>query len=170
MDSNTLLTIGKVTGLHGLGGNLKVWSFAESVDTFCIGREVWLKSEDEEKGCAYTILKSSARKKGVLISLKDVDNIELAQALVGKEIQINKDQLPVLEEDTWYWQDLYGLMVIDKTLGKLGKIERIFPTGANDVLVVGKDEILIPMNKHFVESVDLDAGILMTNLPEGYET
>jgi len=170
MDNNTLLTIGKVTGLHGLGGNLKVWSFAESFETFGIGRQVWLKSEDEEKGCAYTILKSSARKKGVLISLENVDTPDLAQALVGKEILINRDQLPVLEEDTWYWQDLYGLTVIDKTRGELGTIGHIFPTGANDVLVVGKEEILIPMNEQFVESVNMDAGIIMTTLPEGYET
>ncbi len=170
MDNDNLLTIGKVTGLHGLGGNLKVWSFAESLDTFAPGRQVWLKSEDEEKGCAYTILKSSARKKGVLINLENVDNPDLAQALVGKEILINKDQLPALEEDTWYWQDLYGLTVIDKARGELGTIERIFPTGANDVLVVGKKKILIPMNKHFVTSVDMDGGIVMTSLPEGYET
>lgn len=170
MDKNTLLTIGKVTGLHGLGGNLKVWSFAESVDTFGPGRQVWLKSEDEEKGCSYTILTSSARKKGVLIHLENVDNPDLAEALVGKEILIHKDQLTGLEEDTWYWQDLYGLTVIDKTRGNLGTIERIFPTGANDILVVGKDELLIPMNEHFVESVDMDAGIVVTTLPEGYET
>ncbi|MCK5836979.1 MAG: 16S rRNA processing protein RimM, partial [Desulfobacula sp.] len=117
-----------------------------------------------------TILTSSARKKGVLIHLENVDNPDLAEALVGKEILIHKDQLPGLEEDTWYWQDLYGLTVIDKTRGNLGTIERIFPTGANDILVVGKDELLIPMNEHFVESVDMDAGIVVTTLPEGYET
>ncbi len=179
MGEGHLLTIGKVTGIHGLKGNLKVWSFAESVDTFGKGRQVWLKSEQEEKGKEYTILTASARKKGVLISLNHVDTVELAEQLIGREILISKDQLPEIEEDTWYWQDLYGLTVIDKLLGKLGTIERIFPTNANDMLVVvDKDtpnkeaktesEMLIPMHEHFVESVDLEAKVVTTTLPDGY--
>jgi len=173
MDEESLLTIGKITGTHGLKGNLKVWSFAQSVDTFGKGRQIQLRSEGEEKGKAYTILTSSSRKKGVLLSLKHVDNVELAESLIGKEILINKEQLPEIEDNAWYWQDLYGLTVIDKNLGRVGVIERIFPTNANDILVVSdknmpeKPELLIPMHEHFIESVDLDTGILRTNLPEG---
>ena len=179
MKEEHLLTIGKVTGVHGLKGNLKVWSFAESVDTFGRGRQIWLKSEQEEKGREYTILTAAARKKGVLIRLNHVDTVELAEQLIGQEILISKDQLPEIEEDAWYWQDLYGLTVIDKRLGKLGTIERIFPTNANDMLVVvdkdaqnkdakSESEMLIPMHDHFVESVDLEAKILTTTLPDGY--
>ncbi|MCP3942281.1 MAG: 16S rRNA processing protein RimM [Desulfobacteraceae bacterium] len=175
MNKDNLLIIGKVTGVHGLKGNLKVWSFAESIDTFGQAREIWLKSEGEEEGKRFTILCASARKKGVLISLEHVDNINLAEQLIGKNILIDKDQLPEIEENTWYWQDLYGLKVIDKVLGELGTIERIFPTNANDMLVVTnketvkESEILIPMHEHFIESVDLDAKIIITTLPEGYQ-
>ena len=174
MSQENLLIIGKITGVHGLKGNLKIWSFAESIDTFGKDRQILLKSEGEEKGKSYTILTSSARKKGVLIGLKGVDNVDLAEQLIGKEILISKDQLPEIEENTWYWQDLYGLTVIDRIRGKLGTIERIFPTNANDMLVVtdkeGADEseILIPMHEHFVESVDLVAGTMTTTLPEGH--
>jgi len=173
MNQESLLTIGKVTGVHGLKGTLKIWSFAESVDTFEKGRQLQLRSEGEEQGKLYTILTASARKKGILISLKHVDNIDIAQSLIGKEVLVSKEQLPELEDDAWYWQDLYGLTVIDKLRGKLGTIERIFPTNANDMLVVvdkgrsEKSEILIPMHGHFIVSVDLDAGTVTTNLPEG---
>lgn len=174
MNKDSLLIIGKVTGVHGLKGNLKVWSFAQSIDTFEKGKQIRLKSEEEEKGKEYTILTASARKKGVMISLKHVDNVDLAEQLIGKQILISKEQLPEIEENAWYWQDLYGLTVIDITLGKLGTIESIFPTNANDILVVTnkegpeKSEILIPMHEHFIESVDLDAGIITTTLPEGH--
>ena len=170
----TLLTIGKITGVHGLKGSLKVWSFAQSVDTFGKGRQIWLKAEHEKEGKLYTILHSSARKKGVLIGLAHVDSIDLAEELVGREILISKDQLPEIEEDTWYWQDLCGMEVVDRALGKLGTIDRIFPTNANDILVVtdknagGESEVLIPMHEHFIESVDTDTKIVFTTLPEGY--
>ena len=174
MSQEDLLVIGKITGVHGLKGNLKVWSFAQSVDTFGRGRQIWLKSEQEEQGKLFTILHSSARNKGVLICLDQVDTVDLAEELVGREILISKDQLPEIEDDTWYWQDLYGMTVIDRTLGELGTIDRIFPTNAHDILVVtdkkasGESEILIPMHEHFIKSVDQEAKIVFTTLPEGH--
>ena len=174
MSQEDLLVIGKITGVHGLKGNLKVWSFAESLDTFGKGRQIWLRSEQEEQGKLFTILHSSARKKGVLICLDQVDTVNLAEALIGREILISKDQLTQIEDDTWYWQDLYGMTVIDHVLGKLGTIDRIFPTNAHDILVVtdktasGESEVLIPMHEHFIESVDQEAKTVFTTLPEGH--
>ena len=169
MSKAVSFTIGKVTGVHGLNGNLKVWSFADSVNTFCPGRSVLLKAE-EELGEKFTILQALPHKKGIILSLKGVDSRNLAEDLVGKEILIDRDQLPEPEGDTWYWQDLLGLDVIDHQKGFLGKITNIFPTGANDVLVVvDKDqEIMVPMHKNFVESVDIEKKIIRTTLPEDY--
>jgi len=167
MGKTASFTIGKVTGVHGLGGNLKVWSFAESIETFRPGRIVLLKFENEE-GTAYTITRATPHKKGILMNLEGVDNRNLAEALVGKEIVIERDQLPEPEEDTWYWQDLIGLEVIDERLGKIGTITEIFPTNANDILVVkqGETETLVPMHRQFVRSVDLDTDTVCVDLPE----
>jgi 16S rRNA processing protein RimM len=89
---------------------------------------------------------------------------------VGKKILIDRDQLPEPEEDTWYWQDLLGLNVFDHEKGFIGKITDIFPTGANDVLVVtdNEKETLVPMHKQFIESVDIEDGTVKTTLPEDY--
>jgi len=169
MNRKAPFIIGKVTGVHGLRGTLKVWSFAESVDTFSPGRRVLLKFETES-GKSYTILAASPHKKGVLLSLEDVDTRELAEDLVGTQILINRDQLPEPEEDTWYWQDLLGLDVVDRNRGFIGKITDILPTGANDVLVVTDKalETLVPMHKHFVESVDIETKTVKTTLPEDF--
>lgn len=171
MDKTDSFTIGKVTGVHGLNGNLKVWSYAQSIDTFSPGRSVLLKSE-EDPGQFFTIAQATAHKKGVLLSLLGVDSRNLAQDLIGKEILIDRDQLPEPEEGTWYWQDLLGLDVFDHQKGFIGKITEIFPTGANDMLVVtdkttGKTkETLVPMHKHFVKSIDIEKNSIITTLPE----
>lgn len=169
MDTAASFTIGKVTGVHGLGGNLKVRSFAESVDTFCPGRSVLVKAQEEE-GKSYKILQASPHQKGILLVLEGIDSRSLAEGLVGKEILIDRDQLPEPEEGTWFWQDLIGLDVVDHIKGFIGKITDIFPTGANDVLVVtDKDrETLVPMHKLFVESVDIEKKTVSTTLPEDY--
>ena len=170
MEKATSFTIGKVTGVQGLGGNLKVWSFADSIDTFCPGRKVLLQSEKESGNSYYIIVKASPYKKGILLRLEGIDSRELAEDLVGKNILIDRDQLPEPEEDSWYWEDLFGLDVVDREKGFIGKITQIFPTGANDILVVTDKnrETLVPMNEHFVESVDMDKKMVRTTLPEGY--
>jgi 16S rRNA processing protein RimM len=105
-----------------------------------------------------------------LLSLEGIENRDQAEVLVGKEILINRDQLPEPEEDTWYWQDLMGLDAVDHLKGYLGKITHIFQTGANDVLVITDNdrETLVPMHKYFVESVDMDSHTVKTTLPEDY--
>lgn len=63
---DTWLTIGKVTGVHGLGGNLKVLSWAQSPDTFAQGLVVVLKDENEtlDPGREYVIRRTGRYKKG----------------------------------------------------------------------------------------------------------
>ncbi len=175
MEQAASFTIGRVTGVHGLNGNLKVWSYAQSVDTFCSGKIVLLQMNGQQDR-EFKILSASAHKKGVLLQLEGVDNRDLAQTLVGCDILISRDQLPEPEEDSWYWQDLLGLDVVDDCKGYLGKVTDIFPTGANDVLVAthtendgSKRETLIPMHRNFVTTVDLDDKVLKTRLPEDYE-
>jgi len=175
MNKTASLILGKITGVHGLNGKLKVWSFAESIDSFCSGTSIFLKpgekSEEQlDKIDSYTILSASARKKGVLLSLEGVDNRDLAEELVGREILIDRDQLPEPAKDSWYWQDLLGLEVFDHEKGFIGRITDIFPTGANDVLVVTNQgqETLVPMHRNFVASVDIEKKILHTTLPEDY--
>lgn len=169
MDKTASFTIGRVTGVHGLNGIVKVASFAESLDTFQKGRCITLKTEREE-GKEYLILHTSPHKRGVLLCLEGIESRDQAEALVGKEILMNRGQLPEPEADTWYWQDLMGLDVHDHIKGYLGKITHIFSTGANDVLVITDDdrETLVPMHKYFVEAVDMDSCTVRTTLPEDY--
>lgn len=175
MSSKALFTIGKITGVHGLNGNLKVWSFAESIDTFSTGRIVLLQIEDGHTK-EYSIQKAQPHKKGILLLLEGIADRNAAENVVGYDILIHRDQLPEPEDDSWYWQDLIGLKVTDEVQGDLGHVADIFPTGANDVLVVTDDdnektkrEILIPMHENFVLDVDLDNGIMIVTLPEDYQ-
>lgn len=174
--SDTWLTMGKVTGVHGLGGNLKVWSWAQSPGTFTQGLAVVLKNENDDldPGRKYVISRTGRYKKGVLLSLEGVNTREASELLVGKLVLVDKTNLPDLDEDTWYWQDLIGLTVVDVCEGPLGKIEQLFPTGADDILVVkdktpqGEQEVLIPMNAVFVKDVNLETGVMTTELPQGF--
>ena len=82
---------------------------------------------------------------------------------------MQRDQLPELAPGEYYWHQLQGLRVISDYEGnhfRLGVVERLLETGANDVLVVrgGSDSIdrrerLIPyVPGQYVKAVDLAAG------------
>jgi len=167
MDKTSLFTIGKVTGVHGLNGNLKVWSFAHSNDTFSPDRQVLLQIKNELSQ-PFNILKALPHKKGILLSLEGIDNKTLAENFIGSEILIARDQLPEPEGDTWYWQDLIGLDVFDNKKGFIGRVKEIFSTGAHDILVVmdKNNETLVPMHKQFVKSIDAKA--IEVTLPEDF--
>jgi len=168
MTKSASFILGKITGVHGLNGMLKAASFAESADTFKKGRRITLKGGEDES--VHLILHASPHKQGVLLGLEGIETRDQAEALVGKELLMDRDQLQEPEENSWYWQDLMGLNVVDHIKGYLGRITQIFPTGANDVLVVTGDggETLVPMHGNFVESVDLDGHTVKTTLPEDY--
>lgn len=168
----TLFTLGVVTGVHGLKGFLKVRSFAGSLETFKSGLEMVVRSPGKADE-SYTILKASPHKKGILMQLPGVDR-DIAETLVGAELLVDRRLLPEPEKDAYYWEDLIGLKVTDKTLGFLGTIDSIMETGSNDVFVVKNrdkgqkhQDTLVPGLASVVVEVDLDRGEMTVDLPEG---
>lgn len=168
---DALLVMGEITGVHGLEGNIKVRSFAQSPDLFVPESQVFIPEQTGSDARAYLIERSVPHKKGLLMRLSGVDTRETAQLLVGKKILVHRSRLPAPEDNAWYWQDLYGLAVMDEILGDLGVVDTIFSTGAHDILVVKarNREWLIPMHRQFVTAVDLEKALVVTRLPEGYE-
>lgn len=135
----------------------------------------WLK----KKQAWYKIVDATPHKKGIIALFEGLTR-DIAETLVGKSVAVSKEDLPELDEDTYYWEDLIGLEVIDINSGYLGEIDRVIPTGSNDVFVVksrnksgasGKGrqnkEILVPALSSVVLSVDLDKREMTVNLPSG---
>ncbi len=165
--NKSLFSVGQVTGVHGLKGYLKVRSFAESVSIFKPDTKVFVGTS-ESKGQWLELVKASPHKKGLLVLFKDVDR-DIAEDLCGKDIFMSREELPELEDDTFYWEDLIGIKVIDSNLGYLGEIVSVITTGSNDVFVVkgGVREVLVPGLSHVVLSVDLEQNKMIIDLPEG---
>ncbi len=167
MDSSVLLTMGYISGVHGLKGFVKVKSHADSTAPFEPGSSLFIRPP-EGQGQWYTVTRTSPHKKGLLVMLEGVD-VNVAETLVGNEILISGDALPDLEPDTYYWKDLVGMTVTDIHQGILGTIDHVMPTGSNDVFVVtgGKREVLVPHIANVVLSVDLETRTIRIDLPEG---
>ena len=94
----------------------------------------------------------------VVAELDGVLDRDTALELMGWDIFIRKEQLPKPQPGEYYWTDLIGLDVVTVEGVKLGKVDHLMETGANDVLVVIDDEIerLIPfLQQQTVLKIDL---------------
>jgi len=168
MDKSSFLPIGKIIGVHGMKGYLKVFSFDGATDLFFPGNSITLKHSDG-KLQTVTIEDVQVHKHIFRVAVAGVLDRTGAEALVGAEILINRSELPEPEEGKWYWCDLIGLAVYATDETYLGRIENLFETGSNDVLVVKQNdaEILIPVIGSVICSVDFEAKKVIVNLPEG---
>jgi len=98
-------------------------------------------------------------KKFILALLEGVQSRAEAEQLRGKVVLVDAAELPPLDADEYYWQDILGMRVVTEDGGNVGTITEIFPTGSNDVYVVreGEREVLIPAIKDVVVSIDTKA-------------
>ncbi len=168
MDVDGTLRIGKIVGVHGMKGYLKVYPFAESTDPFDPGKQLTMKCPDGESKTV-TVVDSQAYKNFLRIAFDGITDRTSAETLIGSGLYIDRAELPEPEAGRWYWCDLIGLEVYKADGAYLGRIENLFETGSNDVLVVkqGNREILIPVIESVVRSVDLEEKKITVDLPEG---
>jgi 16S rRNA processing protein RimM len=108
--------------------------------------------------------------KGVIARLAECENRDQAQALMGCEIGIRRDQLPAAAPGEYYWRDLQGLSVVTIKGELLGTVDHLIETGANDVLVVkGERERLIPfVLDQVIVNVDLEKREIQIDWDKGF--
>lgn len=164
----SFVLIGKIVGIHGVKGNCKLLSYAESLDVFRPGSTMLVAtSSGQEKYYEIEWVKPHSR--GYLLSFKGVSSRDQAQKLIEAELFIEKAQLPDLDTGIYYWYELIGLDVFTVDENYLGRLESIIQTGSNDVYMVKhKDgETLIPALKSVVLEIDLKNNRMQVQLPDG---
>ena len=169
MLKNDYLLIGKIVGVHGLKGVLKIVSYAESLSFFARESELLLKYTGYDD-CVCAVKWSKPHKqRNVLLCLDGIDNCNQAESFIGYEIFVKTSNLPELEQGTYYWKDLIGLWVFTEDETFLGELVSIMPTGSNDVYVVKnrQKETLIPALESVVLKIDLENKTMQVRLPEG---
>lgn len=166
------ILIGKIVGVHGVKGNIKVYPYTESLSLFIPGCSIFL-GDSMELTKAYILQSAKAHGKVILVSLQGITDRDSVKKLFGSNLYIKKTNLPENEEGSYYWFDLLGLSVFTGGKVFIGRIDSIIPTGSNDVYVVkntdkGNDfEVLIPAIESVVTDIDLKRRTMEVNLPDG---
>jgi len=155
------VTVGRVHGLYGVHGRLRLYSYLDRPADLLGFEHLWLL---RESGRDKRRLRDREELGPRLVAgLEGVDSREAARDLLGTPLQVPRELLGAdVEEDEFLWADLLGLPVETLEGVELGKVDRLIETGANDVLVVaGPDrERLIPFTREAVPEVDTERGLI----------
>jgi 16S rRNA processing protein RimM len=151
------LTVGRITGAHGLGGALRVRPGDPDSDTLQIVTRVYL----EQDGATHEYALLDARRINrttIRIVLDGVQGVECAEQLRGATLMVAVADLPPAGPGEFYYYQLIGCEVVTTLGRRLGTVEEVFSGGANDVLVVRENEaeILIPVIEDVVKAMDLE--------------
>jgi len=150
--------LGRVSGLHGVRGWIKVFAETRERDAILKFDPWYLRIAGNWQ--AHRLLEGRVQGKGVVVArLEGVEDRDQARSLIGTDIAVRREQLPKPGRGEYYWIDLEGLKVTNLEGVELGTVSHLFETGANDVLVVtdGERERLIPFTKDAVKKVDLES-------------
>jgi len=157
---STPLVLGRLSGLYGVRGWVKVHSYTVPREAI-LNYSSWLLEQDR---VWREVNVAEGRKQGktVVARLDGITDRDMAATLVGATIGIARENLPETESGEYYWTDIEGLQVVHQDGRVLGKVVYLLATGANDVLVVqGEQELLIPFVKNeVIKDVDLATGII----------
>lgn len=159
-NNNERILLGHISGLFGVKGWVKVFSYTDPREQIAQYRQWYLGSQQGE---AIKLEAGQAHQKGVIAKLAGIDDRDRAAAIVKQDIWVDKSDLPELSENEYYWHDLIGCSVSDSAGSIIGTVHDLIETGANDVLVVvadtaeNKTEHLIPyIQGQVIKSIDLD--------------
>lgn len=148
--------VGKISGVFGVKGWIKVFSYTEQRENILDYSPWLLKKAGESK--TLKVMDGNLQGKVVVAQLESVNDRDQAADLMGWDIFIRPEQLPKPASNEYYWSDLVGLKVTNTEGVDFGLVSGLMETGANDVVIVeGDRERCIPfLQGQFIINIDLN--------------
>jgi len=169
MKKEDLYYVGKIVRPYGRKGEILVKLDTDEPELYEGLESVFL----EIKGQPVPFFVNDSRlHKSLLLrmDLEDVNSIEEAEALVGRELFLPISTLPVLTGNRFYYHEIMGFEAIDEQHGNLGIIRNVNDMAAQPYFIIihpsGK-EILVPIHDDFLIKVDRTAKKIILRTPEG---
>jgi 16S rRNA processing protein RimM len=160
-DEQRFVTLGRISGVHGVQGWVRVHSDTSPRENI-VNYSPWHLIREGRRE-SRKVNAGRRQGKAVVAKLEGCNDRDAAEELVGALISIPRSALPdTTVPGEYYWADLVGLRVETVDGVELGRIEQLFETGSNDVIVVqGDKERLVPyIWEQVVREVDLEAGVM----------
>ena len=166
----SFLNVGKIVNTQGIKGEVRVMATTDFADErFQSGNKLTLFMPNNDH--FEVVIKSHRKHKQFdILRFEGYPTINEVEKLRDGVLKVAQEDLHELSDNEFYYYEIIGLQVEDINLGLLGEIKEILSPGANDVWVVNSQkygEVLIPYIESVVLDINLETGIVKTELPEG---
>lgn len=157
-DKNNVI-LGKFASVYGVKGWIKVISYTDPIENI-LNYSHW-QVHLQGKWQSVTLEHGKRHGKFLIVKLTGDDDRDRVRRFTNHNIYVRRDDLPQLEHNQHYIQDLIGLRITNLNNETLGHITDIQSTPANDIIVVTDKNNklhLIPYLDHVVKKIDTDTG------------
>ncbi|QOX62529.1 16S rRNA processing protein RimM [Anoxybacterium hadale] len=158
------IKIGQVVNVVGLKGELKVYHYSDYKERFEELSEIYLDQKLVKiEGVRYM-------KDMVILKLAGIGDRTEAEKHKGKDLLIEKKDVRVLPEDTYYIYDLIGLAVQDESGASLGSLCDVIQNSSQDLYEIKKEDgnkFMIPAVEEFILKIDMENRVMTVRLIEG---
>ncbi len=163
-----VLQVGVITGTHGVRGEVRVYPMTDDPARFKKLKKVLLDDGKEKRNLEIAQVKFI--KNMVILKFREFDNINDVEKYKQAGLFVTREQAVPLKKNEYFIADLEGLTVCTDEGDKLGVLQEVLTSAANDVYVVkdgsGK-EYLIPAIRDCIRDVDVEAGVMTVHLLPG---
>jgi 16S rRNA processing protein RimM len=145
------IALAAVAGAHGVKGEVRLKLFSDSAESLSRHKKLYVGGGERR-------LLSLRDGKSPVARFEGVSDRSGAEALRGSLVEVERSQLPPLEEGEYYHADLIGLPCEDRAGSVVGTVVAVENYGAGDLLEVelrNKKRSLIPFKPGVA---DLDNG------------
>lgn len=160
-----MIVVGRIGSPHGIQGWMKLFSYTHPLDNILHYTNWFIEAPDGWQPLDRENIQTQITSDGhIRIKFMHCETPESARLYTNLLISIPREQLPTLSLGDYYWSDLEGLQVVNTAGAIFGRVDHLFETGANDVLVIkGDRERLVPYIKDVVLKVDLEGGRILVD-------
>jgi 16S rRNA processing protein RimM len=160
--------VGRVIGAWGVKGGIKVKAFAADPQALFSTKRWFVQAPEVARPVVdkapwprlLRVIQAREQGDAVVATVQELQDRDAAEALKGARVFIPRASFPTPGESEFYWVDLIGMVVVNRSDATLGTVVGLIETGPHCVLRVqpvdqAATECLVPFVDAYVDSVDL---------------
>ena len=155
---NEKLTVATILKPQGIRGEVKVKALTDSAEDLKAFKKIIID------GVEYSVLSVRASGEFAFLGIKGIADRNAAELLRGKDIEVNRADVPELPEGRYYIVDLIGCAVVNERGDSLGEITSVTPA-KTDIYVLQREgkEITFAAADGVITDIDLEARKITVN-------
>lgn len=168
MQKENCFYLGKIVKKYSYKGEVLIKLDTDDPEMYSKMESVFV--EKNKNLIPFFIQESSLHKSTLLrVKFEDVRTEEDANRLLGSELYLPLDLLPQLTGNKFYYHEVIGFEIEDRSFGKVGVITGVNDQTAQALFEIDHEgvQILIPINNEIIKKVDRKRNVIHIVAPDG---